>query len=619
VNTRIVSCVVRKTWAPTLGAIAVPEGVRFRVWAPAARDVRLLMEPHDGGRQEHRPQRHADGTWEVTIRGARTGDRYAYSLDGHRPLPDPVSRYQPDGVHGWSEVIDPSSFAWSDDEWEGVDPRRVAIYELHVGTFTPEGTFRGAARKLAHLRELGVTAIELMPLADFAGTRNWGYDGVCLFAPAHAYGHPDDLRALIDRAHGEGLAVIIDVVYNHLGPEGAYLPQFAPQFLTTKHKTPWGGAVNLDDEGSDLVRSLLIENALHWIHEYHADGLRLDATHALLDSPDRPFVAELTRAVHGASEPPPLVYAEDSRNLSVMVEETDEAWGLDGVWADDFHHVLRCMLAGDRHGYYEDYKGTASEVAATLTRAWLFVGQHSRYQQAPRGTDPANVPMRKAIVCLENHDQVGNRALGDRLHHSVDAASWRAAVTLLLMAPTTPLLFMGQEWSASSPFLFFTDFEPELGKKVLEGRRSEFRSFPEFATAEAAARIPDPQAEATFLASRLDWTERDARGHAEVLRLHRALLQLRSTNEALLGGDEFHGASDVPDDSTIALYRDDEFVVVARLRGAGTVRLDPLGASAWDVLLTTEDAEFAVDPVPIRYDGDTVTFTRPGAIVFRRA
>ena len=613
---------IRSSYQPTLGAVVGKDGVRFRVWAPDARSVRLHLRR--GQQQRDVPDgRQAAGIWEFVVDDAGPGDRYAYSLDADAAKPDPASRFQPEGVHGWSEIVDPAAYRWRDAEWAGPDPRRTVIYELHVGTFTSEGSYASAATKIPYLRDLGVTAIELMPLADFAGERNWGYDGVALFAPSHAYGRPDDLRAFIDAAHGAGLAVIIDVVYNHLGPEGAYLPAFSSRFLTTKHETPWGGAVNLDDEGGDMVRRFITESALHWIHEYHADGLRLDATHSLFDSRARHFVAELTDAVHAAAKPSPLVYAEDHRNLSTMVEDAAHGgWGLDGVWADDFHHVVRRMLAADAHGYYVDYEGTADELAATLNRGWLFIGQRSQHEGGPRGTDPSRVPMRKAVVCVPNHDQVGNRALGDRLHHTADAAAWRAAITVLLTSPMTPLLFMGQEWATSAPFQFFTDFGAELGALVVTGRRREFRDFPEFATDEGAERIPDPQSPETFAASRLRWQEQREQPHAGVLELHRALLRLRAEHEALHASDRCTCEAAARDDSTVVFRRDGAdgpLLIVARLRGSGAVAVPELHGAAFSPILDTEDRQFVADPNPPTIDqSGTVTFRRPGAIVFQR-
>ncbi len=627
---------------PVFGAVPLANGgVRFRVWAPTASGVDLHLRRPGGqvcvsplrgarsagiddpqtGHPEGAKRRPDPGIWELLVPDTRTGDHYAFAVDGGPPRPDPAGRFLPDGVHGWSEVIDPRAFAWTDAAWNGLDPRRAVIYELHVGTFSPEGTFRGAAARLPHLRNLGITAIELMPVADFAGRRNWGYDGVAMFAPAHGYGSPDDLRALVDTAHAHGIGVILDVVYNHLGPEGAYLPELSPLFLTDKHSTPWGDAVNLDDEGSSGVRAFLTDNALHWVDEYHMDGLRLDATHSLHDSRDRHFVAELAEAVHASTDPPPVVYAEDHRNLSTMLNAPDHGgWNLDGVWADDFHHVVRRMVGGDSHGYYVDYEGTAAELAATLRQGWLFVGQHSVHQRGARGTDPSSVPLRKAIVCVQNHDQVGNRALGDRLHHTIDAASWRAAVTVLLTAPMTPLLFMGQEWATSAPFQFFTDFETSLGDLVFHGRRQEFKAFPQFATAEGARRVPNPQAESTFEASRLRWDELDRPDHARVLALHRALLRLRREYAFMRASDACDADAQSIGGDTVVFRRGSEdagsALVVVRLRGCGLVKV-PAMANAQATLLDTEDAAFAGDPRPARIhpaDG-AIEFARPGALV----
>ncbi len=592
----------------------------FRIWAPAADTLALLIDAGHGA-AAHAPRRTTHGTWELFVPDIGAGARYAYSLDGGGPRPDPATRFQPDGVHGWSEVIDPSAFIWTDDAWNGIAASQLVLYELHVGAFA--GTFADVESRLGYLRGLGVTAIELMPVADFPGRWNWGYDGVALFAPSRAYGHPDDLRRLVNAAHQAGLAVILDVVYNHLGPEGAYLPLFSPQFLTAAHVTPWGGAVNLDDDGSGMVRRFLIDNARHWILEYHLDGLRLDATHALIDSSERPFVAELAAAVHRTRHPRPFVFAEDSRNLAQLVEDVEDGGaGLDGVWADDFHHVVRRMLGGAARGYYADYRGDIDELVATLQRGWLFTGQYSEHHRAPRGTDPSSVPMRKAIICVQNHDQVGNRALGDRLHHAVAPAEWRAAVALLLTAPMTPLLFMGQEWATSAPFQFFTDFAPDFGAHVTEGRRREFAAFPEFAP-ETGRRIPNPQAISTFEASRLCWSEPRAADHAAVLALHRSLLALRAGQPALQGSDATSCEAHALDDSTVLIVRHPAhapahaLAIIVRLRGAGRVAID---SSRWTdirALFTSEDPAFASDAMPPVLDAaaGTIAFARPGALI----
>ncbi len=606
------------------GAIPTSAGVRFEVWAPETRALVLLTQVATGPPIERALERQPDGIWSGTFTDVRAGDRYAYSLDGGRALPDPASRYQPDGVHGWSEVIDPGEFTWTDDGWRGVEPGRAVIYELHVGAFSGHGTFRDVMSRLDYLRDLGVTVLELMPVADFPGRRNWGYDGVSLFAPSHSYGRPEDLRALIDRAHAVGLAVVLDVVYNHLGPEGAYLPAFAPSFFTAQHQTPWGDAVNLDDQRSGagaLVRRFLIDNATHWIREYHADGLRLDATHALADDGRVPFVKELTASVRGAADRAVLMYAEDFRNASEMVRPRAEGgWDLDGVWADDFHHILRRAVAGDAHGYYRDYAGTVTELADTLANGWLYTGQYSEHLQKARGTDPSGVILEKCVICVQNHDQIGNRPRGGRLHDEIDPAVWRAAVTLLLTAPMTPLLFMGQEWAATSPFLFFTDFEPALGPRVSEGRRREFRHFPAFATEELSRAIPDPQADETFDASRLDWSERRAALHACSLALHRALLHERAARRVLQGSCRTSCDARALDDGTVSVRRSAEgaasdMLIVTRIRGGGSVRLE---AVPHRPVLTTEDPGFAPDPQPIEIDAasGSISFRRPGAVVF---
>ena len=634
---------------PIFGAVPSRDGVRFRVWAPAAHGVELRVRR--GSRVEsHQPLKDDEGIWTAHVTAARPGDQYAYVLDDGEPLPDPASRCQPDGVHGWSEIVDPCAFAWRDDAWKRLDPRDAVLYELHVGTFTPEGTFAAAAERLEDVRDLGVTAIEIMPVADFPGSRNWGYDGVCLFAPARAYGRPDDLRALVDRAHRLGLAVVLDVVYNHFGPEGAYLHRFAPAFFTDRHTTPWGVAINLDGPGSSVVRRFITDNALHWIDEYHIDGLRLDATHALVDEGPRPFVAELVAACHryeaghryeashrytqihtDTDDDVPhhvLVYAEDHRNLAHMVEDAAlGGWDVDGVWADDFHHIMRRMIAGDAYGYYGDYGGSTEELATALRDGWLYSGQRSPTKGQPRGTDPSRVALRRLVICLQNHDQIGNRALGDRIHRGVDPAVWRAAVALLLTAPMTPLLFMGQEWSAGTPFLFFTDFEPELGRKVVEGRRREFREFPEFSTPEGAARIPDSQATETFEASKLRWSERTRPEHACVLALHRELLRLRQNVRAMKATDDAEGKAIAPDGETIAFRRRDgdaDLLVAVRLNGAGRTDLSPLASTAgrdrWDAVVTTEDPRFCDDAMPSRIDPavPAVEFLRPGAVILKR-
>jgi maltooligosyltrehalose trehalohydrolase len=577
------------------------------------------------GREATHPLRKdEDGFFGGLVAGLGPGDLYRLRLDGEGPFPDPASRFQPRGVHGPSEVVDPSAFAWTDEGWRGVLLEKLVVYELHVGTFTPAGTFAGVAQRLPHLVDLGVTALELMPLADFPGSRNWGYDGASLFAPARCYGRPDDLRRLVDEAHRLGLGVLLDVVYNHFGPDGAYCGLFSPHYLSSVHETPWGAAMNLDGPSSGPVRDFFVENATRWIREYHMDGLRLDATHALVDDSPRHFLAELQARVRAAAARPVLVVAEDHRNLASMVRpEAEGGWGLDAVWADDFHHEVRRGLAGDHEGYYRDFSGKVADVAATVRDGWFFKGQHSEHFGGPRGTDPAGLPPRRFVFFLQNHDQVGNRALGERLHHQIDPAAFRAATVLLLCAPQTPLVFMGQEWAAPEPFLFFTDHEPGLGRLVTEGRRREFRGFSAFSDPARRERIPDPQTLSTFERSRLDWSRRDEEPHASSLRLHRALLRLRREEPLLRDGPGRSVCVEAVDEGSLVIEYGAggrALVVVVRLRGEGAARVGT-GRRGWEVVLTTEDTGFVgeVQPPSIEGEGDglVLAFRRPGAVVLR--
>ena len=610
------------------GALPGETGVTFRVPAPPGRNLRLhLLTGAAAG--FHEPKELRDGVAEFFAHGAGAGDRYMFILDGSQSRPDPASRFQPEGVHGPSEVVDADAYRWRRDRWRSRTGADLVVYELHVGTFTARGTFAAVRDRLGELLDLGVTAIELMPVADFAGTRNWGYDGVCLFAPSRSYGRPDDLRALVDAAHGYDMAVILDVVYNHLGPEGAYLTQFNPAYITDRHTTPWGGAINLDGPGSHLVRRFIIDNALHWIREYRLDGLRLDATHALIDDSPNHIVGELVDAARDAVPWPLTIHGEDQRNLATLVESREHGgWGLDGVWADDFHHVMRRQLAGDTHGYYEDFRGSCEELAGTVRQGWLFTGQHSKHLKEPRGTDASRIPMQRFVVCLQNHDQIGNRAHGERLHHTVEHAAWRAASTVLLTSPMTPLLFMGQEWAASSPFLYFTDLEPELGKRVTEGRRREFKDFPEFADLAARERIPDPQASATFEASKLNWAERNSGIHRAILRLYTELLALRAAHPALSADAAVSGDAVALNERTLLMRRHangEQFHVLAALSGGGTVAIPGVEGTS-DIprlVFSTEDERFAPDPLPADIATEAnrvvVTFRRPGAVIFRTA
>jgi maltooligosyltrehalose trehalohydrolase len=608
----------------SLGARYGPDATRFRIWAPRHEHLELVLNPGLPSEGRRPLSRMPDGTFTGVFDGINPGDLYAYAPDEHASFPDPASRFQPHGVHGPSAVIDPAAYHWSDADWRGVSMRDAVIYELHVGTFSRAGTFAGVTERLPYLADLGITAIELMPIADFPGSRNWGYDGVCLFAPSRAYGTPDDLRRLVDMAHRIGLAVLLDVVYNHFGPDGAYGFVFSPFYASTRHKSPWGSAVNLDGELSEHVREFFIENALHWLHEYHFDGLRLDATHALVDDSSRHFVAELNDRVRASVQSRTvLLIAEDDRNASNIVRSRAAGgWGMDGVWADDFHHQVRRQAAGDCDGYYQDFSGTMSDLASTIRRGWFYDGQFSPYRGEARGSDPSGVPLERMVVCIQNHDQVGNRPFGRRLNHQVDPALYRALSALLALVPETPLLFMGQEWAASTRFLFFTDHHVDLGRLVTEGRLLEFARFIAFSDPETHATIPDPQALSTFESSRLVWDELARPLHAGVHALYRRLLRLRR-REPALAADRFEVTA--MDEASLVLVRHgaEERLLLALCTGpARRVDLErwraTAGSGRWEIVLTTDDAPFL--EAPERSDlAPTVHLSKDLAVTFRRA
>ena len=617
-------------WRPSIGAWPERDGVRFRVWAPKEPGVSVVIEG-DPPRVEPL-ERYADGTFGALVDGLGPGARYRYRISSGE-FPDPASRFQPEGVHGPSEVIDPAQFRWLDRGWSGLTLDELVVYELHVGTFSPEGTFDGVTDRLPYLRDLGVTAVELMPVADFPGGRNWGYDGAAPYAPSRRYGRPDDLRRLVDTAHRLGLAVLLDVVYNHLGPDGCYLPAFSPFVFSEIHSNPWGKSLNFDDTHSTLVRQFFIENALQWVHEYRFDGLRLDATHAIIDDSDRPFLADLaSRVRESVADREVLIVAEDHRNLAQMIRpEGQGGWGLDGVWADDFHHIVRVALTGENEGYYQDFTGSMAELAECLNKGWLYTGQHSTNRDEHRGSEPIGVPPRRMVVCTQNHDQVGNRAMGDRLHHHCDLASYRAATALLLCAPETPMLFQGQEWATRTPFQFFTDHNAELGRAVTEGRRQEFRHFAAFADPASRDQIPDPQAESTFTNSRLDWSEPEQEPHASTLRLFRALLTLRRSEPALKNARIGSYRAAPLSDHSLLLRNDAEvgpsLLVVFHLGDPeeislmGRKELEGLDIARCQLVLTTDERPFAPDgrPPVVSLDGDAprIRFEGPSAVILR--
>jgi malto-oligosyltrehalose trehalohydrolase len=478
-------------------------GVRFQLWAPAARRVELVLEA------TVLPMVPAGGGWHRLVANqARAGMRYRYRIDGAAVVPDPASRFQPDDVHGPSEIVDPEAFPWEDRAWRGRPWVEMVFYELHVGTFSPDGTFRGARGRLDHLVDLGVTAVQLMPVADFPGRWNWGYDGTLPFAPDSQYGRPDDLKAFVQACHRRGLAVFLDVVYNHFGPEGNYLGLYAPEFFDPDRQTPWGAAVNLDGPRSEAVRGFFVENALYWLEEYRMDGLRLDAVHALRDTSSPHFLEEIAGRVAagpGAHRAIHLILENDANEARYLRPGPGGRRSYAAQWNDDIHHALHAIVTGERDGYYADYPDPWASLARCLTEGFDYQGQCSTHRGHPRGESTAGVPIDAFVAFLQNHDQIGNRAHGERVHALAPRAAVRAATALLLLAPFPPLLFMGEEWEAREPFLFFCDFGPDLAAKVSEGRRAAFNHVAPSARAMAQAAIPDPQDPATRERSRLDW------------------------------------------------------------------------------------------------------------------
>ena len=505
------------------------DATRFALWAPQCPEVRLEL-----GRDAPRvvPMRAAPGGWhEAVVEGVRPGEAYAFRVrEGEPPVPDPVSRSNPWDVKGPSVVVDPRAYEWRDDGWKGRPWSEAVLYELHVGTFTPSGTFLAAIDRLEHLARLGVTAIELMPLADFPGRRNWGYDGVLHFAPDAAYGTPEELKRLVDAAHARGLMVLLDVVYNHFGPEGNFLHAYAPQFFNEAHKTPWGAAINFDGEHAQTVRDFFVHNALYWLEEFRFDGLRMDAVHAIADNSPRHVVGEIAQAV--AAGP-----GRERRVHLVLENEANEARHLDrgrvhatAQWNDDVHHALHVLATGERDGYYAEYAAKpAWWLARALAEGFGFQGDPAKHREgAPRGERSTHLPPEAFVNFAQNHDQVGNRAMGERLATLAPPQALRLLAATLCLAPQVPLFFMGEEFGARTPFLFFCDYQGELADAVREGRRREFSSFERFREPAQRERIPDPNAESTFRASKLDWECLDEPAHAACLEHYRALLALRA-------------------------------------------------------------------------------------------
>jgi maltooligosyltrehalose trehalohydrolase len=517
-----------------VGAEVQPEGgVHFRVWAPRRRSVSVVFEGGPATNKQIRLESEGSGYFSGLAAAAGSATLYRYRLDEGKSYPDPASRFQPEGPHGPSQVVDPSSFRWTDQRWHGCPLDGQIIYEMHIGTFTPEGTWTSAVRELPTLADLGVTVLEVMPVAAFPGRFGWGYDGVDLFAPTRLYGTPDDFRQFVDRAHALGMGVILDVVYNHLGPDGCYLREFAPAYFTDRHKNEWGEAINFDGEDSAPVREFFIANAGYWIDEFHLDGLRLDATQQIFDASSDNIMTALGRRVReAAGARATIIVAEnEAQHVRLVRPVSQGGYGLDMLWNDDYHHSAMTALSGHNEAYYTDYQGTPQEFISAAKWGYLFQGQRYKWQKSPRGAPSMGLEPSAFVNFLQNHDQVANSALGLRCHKLASPGHVRALTALTILMPGTPMLFQGQEFAAASPFLFFADHGPELAHSVRKGRAKFLAQFPSVALPEIQARLFDPGNIETFERCWLDHSERTR--NAEVFAFHRDLIRMRRTDSIL--------------------------------------------------------------------------------------
>lgn len=601
-------------------------GVDFRVWAPAADRVDVVVE----GGATLPLARDDDGYFQGVGRSLGAGALYRYRIDGGDLLPDPASRFQPDGPHGPSQVIDPDAFTWTDQAWRGISLKGQVIYEMHVGTFTPEGTWAGARTRLQALADVGVTVVEVMPVAAFPGRFGWGYDGVDLYAPYAAYGNPEDFRRFVDEAHRLRLGVILDVVYNHFGPDGNYLERFSSCYFAAL-ETEWGKAINYDGDKCAPVRELVVENAAYWVREFHLDGLRLDATQSIFDSSPKHVVEELTARARAAAHPRSIVVVAENepQHTKLVRPRTQGGMGLDGMWNDDLHHSATVALSGRREAYYTDYPGGAQEFLSAAKYGFLYQGQRYLWQKKRRGQSSRGVPACAFIGFLENHDQVANSVHGQRLWQAAAPGAYRAMTALLLLGPWTPMLFQGQEWASSRPFLYFADHKPDLAALVHKGRKEFLAQFPSAASAAAQAVLTAPEAEATFAKCRLDWNERESAFHAQMLALHRDLLGLRRSEAAIAaqpGGDPHELArgyrldgSVINDRALLLRYlapdeAEDRLLLVnlgatVHLSPAPDPLLGPPAGGRWGVLWSSDEPRYggsSVGPVETEDDGWTI-------------
>jgi maltooligosyltrehalose trehalohydrolase len=581
-------------WYP-VGAQFHADGAAFRVWARNHKTVSVVVN-----NREHPLRLEGDGYFVGDVKDVRAGDTYRFLLDGEGPFPDPASRYQPEGPHGPSQIIDATKFAWTDQAWQGIKLAHQVIYELHIGTFTREGTWRSAIPELPTLAELGITAIEVMPVAEFAGSFGWGYDGVDLFAPTRIYGNPDDFRAFVDAAHRCGMGVLLDVVYNHVGPDGNYLTKFSDRYFTADHKTDWGEAINFYGPHSAAVREFYAANAAYWIKEFHLDGLRLDATQNVYDKSKDHILAEINRSARKAADSRGIIIVAENepQDTKLIRSEKEGGYGFDGLWNDDFHHSAAVALTGSREGYFADYLGSPQELLSALKYGFLYQGQWYSWQKQRRGTSTLGLNPAAMVTFLQNHDQIANSGRGWRIHKLCSYGQYKAMTAVCLLGPGTPMLFQGQEFAASSPFVFFADHDGDLAEKVRAGRADFLHQWRSRATGQLT--FDDPCSRETFEKCKLDLSERGK--HAETCALHRDLLQLRKSEAVFSRQDrQFDGATLAPETVVARFfsegYRDDRLLVVnlgveLHLNPSPEPLLGPPRDTVWEIQWSTEDPRY---------------------------
>ncbi len=581
--------------------VADGSGTYFRVWAPQHKSLKVTFK--EAGRQAVALANEGNGYFSEFVPGVQAGTRYKYQLERGEEYPDPASRYQPAGPHGWSEIVDPDSFRWSDADWPGIKLEGQVLYEMHLGTFTPQGVWRSAAEKLPYLRDTGVTVIEVMPVADFPGKFGWGYDVVQPYAPASIYGTPEDMRAFVNQAHATDLAVILDVVYNHLGPDGNYLTKFSPFYFTTRHKTDWGEAINFDGPESGPVREFFRENAAYWIREFHLDGLRLDATQDMHDESEPHILAEITCAARtAAANRSILLVAENEPQNTRLIQPVEQGgYGLDALWNDDYHHTAMVAVTGQADAYYTDYRGTAQELLSAVKYGYLFQGQWYRWQEKRRGAPTFGLPRAAMINFVQNHDQVSNSARGQRLQELTSPGMFRAITALTLLAPGTPMLFQGEEFGASTPFLYFADHKPELAERIKAGRLEFLGQWRSLTLPEMQKYFYDPHAAETFETCKLNFDEVDT--HAGIYALHRDLLRIRREDPILSrqGRDGLDGAVFSPQCLVVRFFspgnREDRLLLVnlgieVNLNPAPEPLLAPPLSAEWVKAWSSEDPQY---------------------------